>query len=167
MASSRYLPTLAAVTLAMLASACSTGTGPADSPLQGLNQVASADSTGATPPPPETQTATPGFVQGTVLGPSLPGAGNDSLATAPRIAGVMVRAYADPSGIGSADQLGDPVATVVTGADGRFTLPTLPGGPYVVTFTPPPGSIHGGVWVSGIIHSGSSAFPWWIVLWLR
>jgi hypothetical protein len=59
------------------------------------------------------------------------------------------------------------VASTITGADGKFTLPTIAGGPYAVTFTPPNGSIYGGVWVTGTIHSASHEFPWWVVLWKK
>lgn len=158
---------LAVAVLATLAIACAdSGTGPSDlSPLAGMLEGTSNDSSGN--PPPSNPTS-PGYVQGTVLGPSAPGAGNDSLNTAPKIAGVKVVAYPrvaptaqDTIGIGPA------AATVVTGADGTFQLPTVPGGEYIVTFTPPDGSIFGGVWVSGPIHDKSHEWPWWIVLWKK
>jgi hypothetical protein len=102
-----------------------------------------------------------------VLGPSAPGAGNDSLATAPRVANAKVTAYprqptaTDPNAVGTA------VAEVVTGADGKFQLPTLPGGDYIVTINPAAGSIYGGVWVTATAHSTSHEFPWWVVLWKK
>ena len=137
------------------------------SPLAGLQRAEGNDSTGAPPPPPPNP-ASSGYVRGTVLGPSAPGAGNDSLNTAPKIAGVVVTAYPrvaptanDTIGIGPA------AATVTTGADGKFQLPTLPGGEYLVTFEPPAGSIYGGVWVTGPIHDKSHEWPWWIVLWKK
>src|SRR5687767_1546826 len=136
--------------VASLAIACADKTvTPVDpSPLSGLQRVEGTDSTGAPPPDssgsPAPNPASPGYVLGTVLGPSAPGAGNDSLNTAPRIAGVKVTALSrvaptagDTIGIGPA------VATVTTGADGKFQLPTLPGGEYFVTFVPPEGSPYG------------------------
>lgn len=157
--SSRSVRSLAlALLLAAVSTACTDSAGPNASPLDGLVQYGSTDSTG-TPPPPPVGTPAPGFFQGTVVGPSTPGAGNDSLATAPRIAGVTVAAYT---------QLDiAPVASVVTSADGRFVLPTMPGGHYVVTFTPPPGSPYGGVWASAPVHATSSNHHWWVVLWKR
>jgi hypothetical protein len=144
--------------LAAFVVACTDTAGPNASPLDGLTQYASTDSAGTTPPPP-VGTPAPGYFQGNVVGPSAPGAGNDSLSTAPRVAGVTVTAYAELDG--------DPVASVVTGADGRFALPTMPGGHYVVTFTPPPGSLYGGVWASAPIHGTSHTHLWWVVLWKR
>lgn len=142
----------------LLAAACTDGSGPNPSPLDGLVQYAGTDSIGA-PPPPATGNPTAGYFRGTVVGPSAPGAGNDSLATAPRIAGVTVSVYAELEG--------SPVASVVTGADGRFVLPTLPGGHYAVTFTPPINSPYGGVWATAPIHAASHTHPWWVVLWKR
>lgn len=144
--------------LVAAAAACTDTAGPNPSPLDGLTQYASTDSLGA-PPPPPVGTPVPGYFQGTVLGPSAPGSGNDSLATAPRVAGVTVTAYTQ------LDR--DPVASVVTGADGRFVLPTMPGGHYVVTFTPAPGSPYGGVWASAPVHGTSHTHHWWVVLWKR
>jgi hypothetical protein len=157
-----------ALASALVVACASESTAPIDSsPIAGLAEGQSTDSTGA-PPPPSPNPAAPGYVRGTVLGPSAPGAGNDSLNTAPRVAGVKVTAYprvaptaSDTIGIGPA------AATVTTGADGKFELPTLPGGGYLVTFVPPEGSIYGGIWVTGPIHSTSHEWPWWIVLWKK
>jgi hypothetical protein len=60
--------------------------------------------------------------------------------------------------------VGPAAASVVTGADGKFQLPTLPGGEYVVTFNPPASSIYAGVWVTATAFDGSSEWPWWVVL---
>lgn len=142
---------------------------PARSPLDGLAYAVSADSAGNTPPDPPPGPSTPGYVVGTVLGPwDGSGSSNDSLANAPRIAGVTVAAYrlAD-GGTVNPGNLGEVVASTITGADGRFTLPTVAGGSYAVTFTPPGASIYGGVWVTGTIHAESHLFPWWIVLWKK
>jgi hypothetical protein len=82
------------------------------------------------------------------------------------VAGVVVTAY--PKLSSSADpDLGPAAASVVTGSDGKFQLPTLSGGEYVVTFNPASGSPYGGVWVTATAHSGSSTFPWWVVLWKK
>jgi hypothetical protein len=145
--------------LVVLASACSDSSGPQQSPLDGLNHFAGTDSAGTPPPPPPSGTLTPGYFQGTVIGPSAPGAGGDSLATAPRVAGVVVSAYLELES--------DPVARVTTGADGHFSLPALPGGSYVVTVAPPLESGYGGVWATAPIHEASHLHPWWVVLWKR
>lgn len=142
---------------------------PARSPLDGLAYVVGEDSVGNVPPPPPPGPAAPGYVHGTVLGP-WEGAGppDDSLANAPRVAGVVVAAYRLPaSGTVTPDNLGEIVASAVTAADGKFTLPTMAGGAYAVTFTPPAGSIYGGVWVTASIHATSHEFPWWVVLWKK
>ncbi|MDH5234508.1 MAG: carboxypeptidase-like regulatory domain-containing protein [Gemmatimonadota bacterium] len=144
------------------------GTGPARSPLAGLSQAAGQDSAGNPPPPnPSPGTNTPGYVLGTVLGPSAPGAGNDSLATAPRVPGARVAAFPVTGGSAGSPTLGPEAASSTTGADGRFVLPTVPGGAYVVTITPPAASIYGGVWVTVTIHENSHLFPWWVVLWKK
>lgn len=160
--SSRSALVLACV--ASFALACSENTDPDTSPIAGLRESSASDSTGAPPPPPPNP-ASPGYVHGTVLGPSAPGAGNDSLNTAPRVAGVVITAY--PRISPSSDDLGPAAASVTTGADGKFQFPTLPGGDYVVTFEPPAGSIYGGVYVSGPIHDKSHEWPWWVVLWKK
>ena len=107
-----------------------------NSPLAGLTQRDAADSVGNPLPPPPAN-PTPGSFHGTVLGPSQPGSGNDSLATAPRVAGAVVIAY--------------PVT----------------GGTYVVTFTPPANSIYGGVWVTAATSANSNDHPWWVILWKK
>jgi hypothetical protein len=158
--------TKAIFTMALLAAFAACGsddpTGSPSSPLNGLSQTEGRDSTGTSVPSPPPN-ATPGYFRGTVLGASTPGSGGDTLATAPRVAGVTVTAYPRLSTDPIPD-VGAAVATVVTGADGKFQLPTLPGGEYVVTFTPPTSSIYSGVWVTTTAHSGSSEWPWWVVL---
>lgn len=150
-----------------LAIACSDDpTGSEDSPLAGLAPRTASDSIGNPPPPPPTN-PTPGSFHGTVLGPSEPGAGNDSLATAPRVAGVVVSARLVTGGSEADPDLGPVAASVTTGADGKFQLPTLSGGTYVVTFTPPANSIYGGVWVTSTTSATSNDWPWWVVLWKK
>jgi len=137
-----------------------------DSPLAGLSQRDAADSVGNPLPPPPAN-PTPGSFHGTVLGPSQPGSGNDSLATAPRVAGAVVIAYPVTGGTEANPTLGAAAATVTTGADGKFQLPTLAGGTYVVTFTPPANSIYGGVWVTAATSANSNDHPWWVILWKK
>ena len=151
---------------ALAACSDSNSTGPTRSPLSGLTVSAQKDSTGAPPPAPPVN-PTPGFFRGTVLGPSLPGAGNDSLTTAPRISGVVITAYPVTSSTTNPPTVGPALASVTTGADGKFQLPTISGGEYVVTFTPPAGSPYGGVWVTATAHNTSGEFPWWVVLWKK
>jgi hypothetical protein len=135
------------------------------SPLDGFAEATATDSAG-NPLPPPTGTG-PGSFRGTVLGPSAPGAGNDSLATAPRLAGVRVTAYPlDRSGaVGETTaDLGVPIANVFTDSVGAFQLPTLPAGEYAVSFAPSEGSGYAGVYVITQAHPTSNATPWWVVL---
>jgi hypothetical protein len=150
-------------TLAVVAAvACSSDISvqPTASPMSGLSHSQSGDTASATSTPTGTG---PGYFHGTVLGPSAPGAGNDSLATAPRVAGVVVTIYERKPGVDTVAQ-GDAKGTVTTGADGLFTLPTLPAGEYVVTFVPPASSIYHGAYVFGPLRENSSEYPWWVVL---
>lgn len=133
-----------------------------DSPLAGLAQRDGRDSVGnPLPPPPSTPVA--GGFHGTVLGPSVPGQ-VDTLATAPRISGVVVKAFKVTGGTEAEPELGPVEQSVTTAADGKFTL-TLSGGNYVVTFTPPATSIYGGVWVTASTSATSNVHPWWVILW--
>jgi len=108
-----------------------------------------------------------GKVRGTVLAPSAPGAGNDSLNTATRIAGVVIRIYPI---IGSPDvatpTLGPLEATVTTDANGRFETPVISGaqGWHVLTFTPPAGTGYQAVWSRTQFWSQSAERPWWVTL---
>ncbi len=134
-------------------------------PLAGLAHASATDSVGNSAPAP---TATgPGAFRGTVLGPSLPGAGNDSLATAPRVEGVRVTVYPvdGEGGIGEpTPDVGIPLDHVFTDAQGRFQLPEMPAGRYAVGFFPPVGSPYRGVYVIADAHPGSNTHPWWVVL---
>jgi hypothetical protein len=168
---SRFTPRLSILVLALALVASSVACSgddpnePPSSPLEGLPAVVASDSLGNLPPGVAAASG-PGYFRGTVLGESAPGAGNDSLQTAPRVAGAVVTAYPVLSGSGASVEIGDAAASVTTGADGRFTLPTLPGGPYVVTIVPPAGSPYTGVQVSAPVASPTShEHPWWIVLW--
>ncbi len=136
-----------------------------NSPLAGLAQRDGRDSTGNPLPPPPTNPV-PGGFHGTVLGPSVPGSGGDTLATSPRIAGVVVKAFKIVGGSQADPDLGPVEQTVTTGADGKFAL-TLSGGDYVVTFTPPANAIYGGVWVTAATSATSNDWPWWVILWRK
>lgn len=160
---------LLAVFTLSLAVACD-GDGPSnpnESPLAGLPSVVALDSLGNAPPSvPAAGAALPGYFRGTVVGESAPGAGNDSLETAPRISGAVVTAYPVISLPGAPIEVGDAAASVTTGADGKFTLPTLPGGPYVVAIVPPANSPYTGVGVSAPVAGPTShEHHWWVVLW--
>jgi hypothetical protein len=138
-----------------------------DSPLAGLTERTGNDSVGNPIPgePTEPTTPTPGFFRGTVLGQAeAPGGGVDTLETAPRVSGVVVTAYPLLGGSSPDYDLGDAAATVTTGADGKFSLPELPGGDYVVTFAPPSSSTYRGIWVTAYIFEQSGEHPWWVVL---
>jgi hypothetical protein len=155
--------------LALLASfgvACSDNGPGDDSPLEGLSVRTASDSAGATVPPAPSEPS-PGTFRGTVLGAAEPGSGNDSLTTMPRIVGARVSAYPVVDNSVTPPRVGVLAATLLTDANGRFELPQLPGGLYVVTVEPPAGSAFGGVWVSATAHSLSAEHPWWVVLWRR
>jgi hypothetical protein len=146
--------------------ACSASTESAPSILEGLTQGAVRDSAGNTPPTPPT--VGPGFIRGTVVGPSPSGSGNDSLTTAPRVANAVITAYPVLSNAaGAAPVVGPQAGTATTGADGKFTMATIPGGQYLFTINPPANSPYGGVWSTTTIHPGSSDWPWWVVLWRK
>jgi hypothetical protein len=142
--------------------------GPESSPLAGFSQQQGRDSVGnSLPPAPSVPTA--GGFHGTVLAPSgshTPG--QDTLATAPRIAGVVVNAYKWQAGSYEGDKpvLGALEQTVTTGADGKFAL-DLSGGDYVVSFTPPANSEYGGVYVTASTSANSNQWPWWVILWKK
>jgi hypothetical protein len=155
-----------ALTTGLFVWACSDSpTENGNSPLAGLAQRDGKDSVG-NPLPPPPATPAPGGVHGTVLGPSQAGSGGDTLATAPRISGVVVTAYPVTGGTQAVPTLGAAEQSVTTGADGKFQL-TLSGGEYVVTFNPPASSIYGGVWVTAATSATSNEWPWWVILWKR
>jgi len=131
------------------------------SPLAGLDQTASNDSSVVTD---STFGSGPGFFRGTVMGPSVRGSGGDTLGTAPRIAGVVVTIYVKKPGVADTVAVGEAKGSVTTGADGLFTLPTLPAGEYVVTFVPPPNSGYHGAYAFGPLREHSGDYPWWVVL---
>jgi hypothetical protein len=144
--------------------ACSSDTPvePNDSPLAGLTKSTTTGDTANTENSPVGNG--PGHIEGTVMGPSQPGAGNDSLETAPRIAGVVVTIYERDMSVSEPTPKGDAKGSVTTGADGKFVLPTLPAGDYIVTFVPPASSGYYGQYVFGPLRENSGQYPWWIVL---
>lgn len=148
------------VAAALVACGDNSPTLPDSSPLAGLSKTTTNDS--STTWDPATPSG-PGYFHGTVLGPSAPGAGNDSLTTAPRISGVVVTIYDRQPGEGEV-KTGEARGSVTTGADGKFTLPTLPAGEYVVTFVPPANSGYHGMYAFGPLNEKSSTYPWWVVL---
>ncbi|MCA0374230.1 MAG: hypothetical protein LCH84_01090 [Gemmatimonadetes bacterium] len=159
---------VAALFLTMSVAACSDDPGsptPAN-PLAGLVGKPAVDSAGHGIPVPLSPSGA-GFVRGTVIAPSAPGAGNDSLNTATRIAGVIVRVYPV---IGSPDvpspTLGAVVATDTTDATGQFQTPVIAGGQswHVLTFTPPTGSAYQAVWSRTQFWTQSSERRWWVTL---
>ncbi len=165
----RHAHSRAALSLAALAFAAACSDSPQEpalsSPLSGLVAQPAVDSTGSGIGQPAT--LGPGSVRGTVLAPSSPGAGNDSLSTATRIAGVVIRIYpvvGDPAV--ASPTLGSQVATVTTDANGRFQTPVIDGsqGWHVLTFTPPTGSGYQAVWARTQFGSQSADFPWWVTL---
>lgn len=159
-----WLPVL----LLALAAACGSATDstPDASPLVGLSGIDAVDSAGhgvSVPLSPQGS----GYVRGTVLAPSPPGAGNDSLQTAPRIAGVVIRIYpivGNP--IGANPTLGALLTTVTTDANGRFQTPVIDGtaGWHALTFTPPASAGYQAVWARTQFWTGSSDTPWWVTL---
>ncbi len=160
----RWLPTALLAFAAACGSATDSPTGA--SPLAGLSGVQAMDSTGngvSLPAVPQGA----GFVRGTVLAPSLAGAGNDSLQTAMRIAGVVIRIYPIiGSPLEASPALGALAATVTTDANGRFQTPVFDGtaGWHALTFTPPAGAGYQSVWVRTQFWTGSSETPWWVTL---
>jgi hypothetical protein len=158
-------PALASLSLVAAVAACSGRDNliqpPVLSPLAGLAESAARDSSGNAPP---TGNFAPGDIRGTVVGPSPVGSTGDTLAAAPRVAGVEVTAYPVTGTSGPLPDVGPAIATTVTDANGRFSLPSLPGGPIVVTFEPPSSSPYAGTWSSTVITAQSDRWPWWVVL---
>jgi hypothetical protein len=158
----------ALIVVAALAAACNDTT-PATQPEETSNgsvlagrSIVARNDTVKTPAP--TQSGS-GYFRGTVMGPALPGAGNDSLTTSPRIAGVTVTIYPRiESTLSSQIPVGPAAGSSVTNAQGQFQLPVLPAGEYVVTFVPPAGSGYQGVYAFGPLRSNSGDYPWWVVL---
>ena len=159
-----YFRLIAALSAVLTLSACGTDgpTGPdGGSPLAGLKSTAPGDTSNVTHSP---TGGGPGYFTGTVVGPWQFGDGSDSTKTAPRLAGVVVTIYQRKTDGADTAAVGDAKGSVTTGADGKFTLPTLPAGEYVVTFVPPSSSGHHGAYAFGPLRENSHLYPWWVVL---
>ena len=142
-----------------VAVACSDdSTSPHPSVLAGLAAGKSNDTTVGQPGPGSTQ---PGSFHGYVLGH---GVGPDTFATAPRIQNATITAYPHLGYDGDTPLVGDPAGTVKTDANGFFQFPTIPGGAYVITVTPPAGSDYRGQYITGTISEVSNSGTWWVVL---
>jgi hypothetical protein len=157
----RIVVSALALAAATLVASCGSDapTDPQRNVLAGL-ELAESNDTVPTVPPPQAP-PTPGFIHGFVLGF---GTGPDTMATAPRLADVVVTAYPLLGWTGNTPQLGSAVAVRNTDATGHFEFSTLAGGEYVVTFVPPPSSAYRGSYVTTRIHSGSSEGTWWVFL---
>lgn len=137
-----------------------------EGPLAKLVAKTPVDSAGKGVPQPFSPQGA-GAVRGTVIAPSAPGAGKDSLKTAPPIPGVVIRIFPV---IGNPDvaspTLGPQLATVTTDANGRFQTPVVDGsqGWHVLTFTPPTGSGFQAVWARTQFWTQSLDTPWWLTL---
>jgi len=129
--------------------------------LAGLSPAESNDTTATPPPDTSTWTPEPGAFHGIVFHP---GAGPDTIGSAIRVANVAVVVYPQTGWDGDTPLLGDPVASFSTNANGEFQSPTIPGGAYIVTFTPPASSPYRGVYVQGLIFNDSNSGTWWIAL---
>lgn len=135
-----------------------------ESPLAGLTEAAVVGADGRGIPQP-TSPHGAGHVRGTLIGPSLPGAGDDSLETAPRIAGATIRIYPVIVGHSEGNELivGEEVASITTDANGQFETPVFEGGTeYVLTFLPPAGTGYAPVWARTIFWTTSHEWPWWV-----
>jgi hypothetical protein len=127
------------------------------SPLEGYSQVGTSDTGTVKPPPPPVG---PGSFHGVVRG--YQSGIIDTLGTAVLLEGVTVNAY---TRVASApDEVGVLAASVLTNASGVFQMPTLAGGEYVVTFTPPASSPYKGGWTLAFAGPQSNENPWWIML---
>ena len=134
--------------------------GPATDPLAGLVTAERGDTAEA---PPNQTPDGPGHFQGFVKGYT-PGV-VDTNSTIVPLANVRVTAYrSEAQGTSAQPEAGDAVATAFSNANGAWTLPTLPGGEYIVTFVPPAGSNYHGGWTVGQAWSSSGDSPWQIFL---
>jgi hypothetical protein len=131
--------------------------------LAGLAPAESNDTTVTEKPDTSTWTPAPGAFHGIVFHP---GAGPDTIGSAIRVANVAIVVYPETGwdSDNNTPLLGDPVASFTSNANGEFQSPTIAGGTYIVTFTPPADSPYKGVWVTGLIYDTSDSGQWWIAL---
>jgi hypothetical protein len=126
--------------------------------LAGLNQVEAPGTSDSA-----TAAGGPGFIHGTVVGGSFV-TGTDSVANALPLASVVVTIYPRINLNSQTVEMGPAAGSVTTGQDGKFTLPTVPAGIYVITFATPANSLYRGVYTTGPVSSISSQTPWFIFL---
>lgn len=84
-------------------------------------------------------------VGGTVKGV---GTGSDTLATAPKLADVVVKAYQFKGYSGNDVLIGDEIGSFTTDANGWYGYFSMAPGKYVVTFTPPATSAFRSIYVT-------------------
>lgn len=84
------------------------------------------------------------------------GEGQDTMATAPKLAGVVVKAYKHLGYSGNDVLIGEQVGSATTDENGWYGYFTLAPGSYVVTFTPPASSIYRSIYVT---HDSPGAPP--------
>ncbi|MEP6835402.1 MAG: hypothetical protein ABJB74_18600 [Gemmatimonas sp.] len=152
----------ATIVLAGATAACSDD--PATQPqtanaIAGLTVTASNDTVTT---PQNTPTGS-GFFQGTVIGPST-SPGTDTLTTSPRIADVRVTIYPRLADVNGQITMGPAAGSTTSNAQGKWTLPTLPAGDYIVAFVPPASGVYSGAYAFGPLRSNSAQFVWWVVL---
>jgi hypothetical protein len=135
--------------------------GPQNDPLAGLGVATHGGD--APEQAPEPDSLGPGHFEGTLYGYE---PGPDTLGNAVRLENARVTAYERDDRNGQV-AAGAQVASVVTNAQGFFRLPTLPGGPYVVTFVPPASSPYRGGWTTAYAWRQSGESQWYIMLPLK
>lgn len=96
------------------------------------------------------------------------GVGSDTMATAPKLEGVVVKAYKHLGYSGNDVRVGDEIGTLTTDANGWFGWFSLPPGNYVVSFTPPASGPFRGTYVTyesqGAPAGTTVAWTWGIFL---
>lgn len=173
-------PLTRAAAVILLALACSdpttTDPGPGFANEEDVRRSVATDSVGNVLPPlgPSPVLGGPASLRGVVRAPT-GGASTDSIMTARRVAGVVVRAYpldvsaSTPSGHASPTNLSivaGMAAMTVTNAAGEFQLPTMPAGMYKLSFDPA-SEPHVWTWVFAEVSITRETVRWWITLPVR